>query len=277
MSNRARMNRLFGEDGKCLTVAIDHGIFNEPSFLKGIEDLKHVVDLILNAKPDAVQLTPGMAGLIQNRACRHKPAVVLRNDISNVYDFRLGYQPFCRLDEGSVEEAVRLDAACVVVTLISIPGYTELYQQCIENITTLKPLCDRFGMPLMVESVAYRPDPDEGVLLVENRFEVIAPLVRQAVELGADIIKADPTEKLEDYRHIVKLSSGVPVLVRGGGRRSEEELLERTYVLMKQGIAGITYGRNIIQHPIPDKMTLALKEILHGGKRPEIAIGQVRL
>lgn len=277
MSNRARMNRLFGQDGKCLNVALDHGIFNEPSLLKGIEDLRRVVGLVLNANPDAVQLSSGQAGLLQDLPYRHKPALVLRTDISNVYDYRPGYRPFCHLAPASVEEAVRLDAACVVASLLSLPGQTDLYLQCIANITSLKTRCERFGIPLMVESVAFRPDPGDDVLLVDSRLEVIASLVRQAVEMGADIIKADPTENLECYHQIVELASGVPVLVRGGGRRSEEDLLNRTYVLVKQGISGITYGRNIIQHPIPDKMTLALKEILHDGKRPDVAIGQIRL
>jgi class I fructose-bisphosphate aldolase len=36
------MNRLFG-NGRCLDVAIDHGVCNEPSFLDGLEDMPAVV------------------------------------------------------------------------------------------------------------------------------------------------------------------------------------------------------------------------------------------
>ena len=38
MSSKARMNRLF-TDGRCLDVAIDHGVCNEPAFMDGLEDI----------------------------------------------------------------------------------------------------------------------------------------------------------------------------------------------------------------------------------------------
>jgi len=87
--------------------------------------------------------------------------------------------------------------------------------------------------------------------------------VRQAVELGADIIKADPTDDPSDYHHVVRTATGIPVLVRGGGRVSDRELLERTKAILDQGAAGIVYGRNIIQHPNPAAMTRALMAMLH--------------
>ena len=37
-NSKVRMNRLFG-GGRCLDVAIDHGVCNEPSFLNGLEDI----------------------------------------------------------------------------------------------------------------------------------------------------------------------------------------------------------------------------------------------
>ena len=37
-NRKVRMNRLFG-NGRCLDVAIDHGVCNEPSFLDGLEDM----------------------------------------------------------------------------------------------------------------------------------------------------------------------------------------------------------------------------------------------
>ena len=37
-NRKVRMNRLFGS-GRCLDVAIDHGVCNEPSFLDGLEDM----------------------------------------------------------------------------------------------------------------------------------------------------------------------------------------------------------------------------------------------
>ena len=49
--------------------------------------------------------------------------------------------------------------------------------------------------------------------------------------MGADLIKAHTTDDLADYTRIVT-AAGVPVLPRGGGRVSDEEILERTHALM---------------------------------------------
>ena len=54
----ARLNRLFHpKSRRCFDVAIDHGFFNEYSFLAGIENIEKAVTAIVAAGPDAIQLT----------------------------------------------------------------------------------------------------------------------------------------------------------------------------------------------------------------------------
>jgi DhnA family fructose-bisphosphate aldolase class Ia len=125
-------------------------------------------------------------------------------------------------------------------------------------------------MPLMVETLVMKPADDGGYAVDGDRGRITA-LVRQAVELGADIIKADPTEDPADYHHVVEVA-GVPVLARGGGRVSDQEILARTHELIRQGAAGIVYGRNIIQHASPGAITRALMAIVHDDWTPEKAM-----
>ena len=146
----ARMNRLFGKSGNCFDVAIDHGMFNERSFLGGIENMSHAVDIVANAAPDAIQLPPGTAPLLQARQGKDRPALVLRTDIANVYGTPLPEALFSEVIDDPVAQAVRLDAACVVVNLLSLPNEPEVYRQCIRNINGLKHQCDLASMPLMV-------------------------------------------------------------------------------------------------------------------------------
>jgi fructose-bisphosphate aldolase, class I len=89
--------------------------------------------------------------------------------------------------------------------------------------------------------------------------------VRQAVKLGADVIKADPTDDVSLYHKVIEIAAGIPVLVRGGGKAPDQEILERTETLIQQGAAGIVYGRNVIQHQNPGGMTKALMAIVHDG------------
>jgi fructose-bisphosphate aldolase, class I len=262
----ARLNRLFHpKSGRCFDVAIDHGFFNEHAFLAGIEDIERAVATLVVAAPDAIQLTVGQAPLLQALPGRQKPALVLRTDVANVYGKELPRRLFSRMIHAPVEQALRLDAASVVVNLFAIPNQPEVADQCIENVLRIKPDCDRYGMPLMIEPLVFRPNEQAGGYMVDGDVRKILPLVRQAVELGADIIKADPTDDVAEFHKVIEIAGRIPVLVRGGGKAADEEILQRTEALMQQGAAGIVYGRNVIQHQNPPGMTRALLAIVHDG------------
>jgi class I fructose-bisphosphate aldolase len=267
-----RLNRLFNaKSGRCFDVAVDHGFFNERNFLQGIENLEQSINVLVAAAPDAIQLTVGQAHYLQSLPGKEKPALVLRTDVANVYGTQLPRSLFSRMIEQPVEQAVRLDATCVVVNLFRIPEQPEVTDQCIQNILKIKPECDRAGMPLMIEPLVFQPNQKAGGYMVDGDLDKILPLVRQAVELGADIIKADPTDDVSVYNKVVQISGKIPVLVRGGGKAADKEILERTEKLIQQGVAGIVYGRNIIQHADPAGMTRALMAIVHDGATAKAA------
>ncbi len=268
-----RLNRLFNaRSGRCFDVALDHGFFNEASFLGGIESLERAVQVLVEAAPDAIQLTIGQAPLLQSLPGKEKPALVLRTDVANVYGRALPRALFSKMIEGPIEQALRLDAACVVVNLFQIPGEPEVTAQCVDNILRIKPEAERWNMPLMIEPLVFQPNAQAGGYMVDGDEKKIIPLVRQAVELGADIIKADPTDDVSQYARVIETAGRVPVLVRGGGKAPEREILERTHALMAQGARGIVYGRNVIQHPNPSGIARALMSIVHEGATPEAAL-----
>lgn len=259
-----RLNRLFNSKSKkCFDVAIDHGFFGENAFLQGIENIEKAIKIVVDANPDAIQLTTGQVPYLQSIPGKQKPALVLRTDVANVYGSKLETTSFSLMLEDVIEQAVRADAACVCINLFSIPGAPEVTEQCIKNILKIKPLSEKYSMPVMIEPLVFRPNQEKGGYMVNGDPAKILPLVRQAVELGADIIKADPTDDVSQYHRVVEIAGKIPVLVRGGGRASDEEILTRTKELMKQGVAGIVYGRNIIQHPNPAQMVKSLMEIVH--------------
>ena len=269
----ARLNRLFNAtSNRCFDVAVDHGFFNEADFLQGIESMPTVVRTLVEAGPDAIQLTVGQARHLQSIPGKQKPALVLRTDTANVYGRELPATRFSTTIDEPILQAVRLDAACVCVNLFLIPGAPDIYAQCIENIVRMKTEADHYGMPMMVEPLVFQPNAEKGGYRVDGDARKIIPLVRQAVELGADVLKADPTDDVSIYHKVVETAGGVPVLVRGGGRVSDAELLARTAALLAQGVNGIVYGRNIIQHPRPAAITQALMAMVHEGVSAERAL-----
>ena len=261
-----RLNRLFHPvSRRCFDVAIDHGFFNEYGVLAGIENISAAVAIVAGAAPDAIQLTVGQAAHLQELPGRLKPSLVLRIDVANVYGKKLPRRLYSRMIDDPVEQALRLDAACMCVNLFQIPGEPEVGEQCMANILRLKPACERYGMPLMIEPLVFRPNDQAGGYMVDGDEKKIIPLVRQAAELGAHVIKADPTDDVKLYHKVIEAAGRVPVLVRGGGKVGDREILQRTHDLLTQGASGIVYGRNIIQHPKPAAITHALMAVVHDG------------
>ena len=200
---------------------------------------------------------------------------MLRTVVANVYNPRLHQVLWSKMIEDPVEQALELDAACVVVNLLLLPNQPDLHGQCVERIASLKPKCDRYGMPLMIEPLVMQENEKAGGYMVDGDLKKILPLVRQAKELGADVIKADPTDDVKEYHKVVQ-AAGAPILVRGGGKAPTREILQRTWELMQQGACGIVYGRNVIQHKDPGGITRAFMAVVHENASPDQAAKLVK-
>ncbi|MCL4784127.1 MAG: aldolase [Bryobacterales bacterium] len=266
------MHRLFAADGRCLNVALDHGIFHEPAFLTGIEDIAKAIGTVAKAQPDALQLAPGPARILQSIPGPAKPALVMRVDTTNLYAASTQKSLYTVLLERAVEHASILDAAAVVVNLVFIPGETELHAECIRNIGVLRAECERMAMPLMVEPLVLEPSLEGAGYRSSGYSRTITVLVRQAVELGADVIKTDACDPAREFGRIVEASGGKPLLVRGGTRKALPELLRQTEELLQLGARGLVFGRNIIQQKEPERVTAALMAMVHDGAGAEDAI-----
>jgi len=223
MNRTARLNRLFARDGKCFDLALDHGAFNQADFLAGIEDMPRTITAAIAAGPDAIQLTVGQAPLLEAVPGRGKPSLVLRLDTANIYAKDLPNYLFAERIGKPVETALRLDAACVILNLLYPPDRPEIHHQCIRNVCAVRAECERFGMPLMIEPLVMLAG--RGGYESSGELARLVPLVRQAAELGADIVKCDPPNDAAEFHRLVEAAGGRPVLARGGGRMAERAIL----------------------------------------------------
>ncbi len=268
-STKVRLKRMFNASGRCLDVAVDHGIFNEYAFLDGLENMEAVIKSLSDAGPDAIQTNYGQSDILQRLPGKQKPALVMRVDYGNPYNAMTHNVMFSELqnDEEPILEALRMDAACIVVNLLLLPGEPGLHRASMRNISRLRGVCERYGMPMMIEPLVMKGNDGRGGYQVDGNKQLIVPLVRQARELGADVIKADPTDHVEDYHEVVE-AARCPVLVRGGGKADLKTLFERSHGYLEQGAKGLVYGRNIYQHPNPSRIVHAFMQMIHHGATP---------
>ena len=246
-----RLNRLFhAASHRCLAVAAG----------PGIEDSDRTVRALADAAPDALQLSLGQAALLQSIPGKDRPALLVRADVANVHGRALPATLFSRIVANAVEQAVRLDAAGVLVGLIHLPGEPALTAQCVQNIARLQSGCERFAMPLLIEVLTPGSSAQTG-----GDLEKILPLVEQARGLGADLIQTAAPGEAGDFHRVVESAGGIPVLVRTGDTAPDAEILARAETLIRQGAAGLVLGRDLIQHPHPTGLVRALMAIVHDG------------
>ncbi len=275
-NSKVRMNRLFN-GGRCLDVAIDHGVCNEPSFLSGLENMEAVVKALTAAAPDAIQMNYGQADLLQDLHGKDKPALVMRIDMGNPYN-RIRHREMWAVLQNEAEPligALAMDAACVVVNLFMLPDEPDLFRQCVQNIARVRADCDKYRMPLMIEPLVMQPVTEHGGYMVDGDADKIVTLTRLAREMGADIVKADPTNDVDEFHRVVE-AARCPVLVRGGGKEDLRSVLDKSAALMKQGAMGMVYGRNIYQHSNPKAVVRALMAIVHDNASGEEAFALYR-
>ena len=78
-----RLNPLFNaRSNRCFDVAVDHRFFDQPGYLQAIKDMRQGIKTLVDAAPDAIQLTVGQACHLQEIPGRVKPSLVLRTDVA---------------------------------------------------------------------------------------------------------------------------------------------------------------------------------------------------
>jgi DhnA family fructose-bisphosphate aldolase class Ia len=263
-----RLRRLLQpKSGRTFVVALDHGFFAVPGDLTAIEDLAAVLDAVTVVGPDGVLMSAGQGRLLAAIEGRALPALTVRGDVTNLY-LSPGRAESDLVDDAALR-AIRLDAAALLINLLDADDDPSVRQACLRNVFAARAQCERFGLPLMVEPIPFvRRDGRYHDVADEAR---LVPLVRQAVEAGADIVKAGIVPDAAAMRRAIRVCGDVPYLARGGSKGDDLEVLSLTRHLLDCGAAGVVFGRNIFQHERPAAMAAALKALIHDDASTEDA------
>jgi fructose-bisphosphate aldolase, class I len=255
-----RLRRLLQpKSGRCFVVALDHGFFAVPADLPAIEDLGAVLEAVTAVGPDGVLMSAGQARLLAGIEGRPLPALTVRGDVTNLY--LSPDRAESNLVDDSALRAIRLDAAALLINLLDADDDPAVRQACLRNVFAAKAQCEHFGLPLMVEPIPFERRHGRYHDVADE--ERLVPLVRQAVEAGADIIKAGILPDEGSMRRAIRVCGDVPYLARGGSKGDDRAVLALTRHLLDCGAGGVVFGRNIFQHDHPTAMAAALRALIH--------------
>jgi len=247
---QVRLNRIL-EKGKAVIVPMDHGVSSGP--LAGLDDMDGLVKMVTAGGASSVVLHKGMVKQITPPTC----GVIMHLSASTM----LGPDPNRKSIIASVDEAILL--GCDAVSIHVNVGGCDSENEMLASLGEVSDDCDAAQMPLLAMMyprgknvpAAYSPD-------------AIALVARVAAELGADIVKCPYTGTVESFRNVVR-GCPVPVVIAGGQcMNSDRAVLELVAGAMEAGGAGASIGRNIFQHPSPERMTAALRAVIIGGAAP---------
>ncbi len=283
---RTRLKRLLYEHGPgggtLLVLPIDQGLEHGPvDFFANPDSLdpKYQYELAVEGKFSAIALHIGLAEKYFHEFAGDVPLILKLNGKTGIPS---DAQAFSALT-GTVEDAVRLGADAVGYTVyVGSPSQDRDFAQ----FTEVRSAAERLGMPVIVwayprgEAVAKKGGKES--------LYAIDYAARVALELGADIVKVNfpvPSEKdaespapynslklspAEAFRKVVESAGRCLVLVSGGEKIGDAELLSKVRSSMDDGATGIIFGRNMWQRPKSEalRMTRELHAIFREYAQP---------
>ncbi len=242
-----RLNRIFGEDGKTVVVALDHGSAGIAP-LGALQDPTQLIPTLIENGVDAILTSPGIV-----RLCAHqlgRVGLILR--IDGGPSAQTGDWEHIKVVL-SVEDALRLGAdAVIMMGIVGAPGETET----LANLWQVAAACHAWGVPLIAEMLP------GGFSAKEVTIDQIAVAARLGAELGADVIKIRYQGPAENYRKVIEACYR-PVIILGGSKQPVDLLAKEAHEALSAGAAGVAIGRNIWQDPEPGRVTRILKDSVH--------------
>lgn len=256
------MGFLKSTNDRAIVIALDLGVFGSAGFVTGIEDLSDAIARMDAAGADVLQVNIGGLRFVQRNPELTTLPIAVRLDVTNIYESRRLPEVFTVGTADSVAFADDPRVKAVVLNLIEFDEDPTVQERCIALIQQVRAALANSETALMVEPLVMRRNP-EGIITGAFEASDLVALVRQGVELGADAIKVDAPSDASAFERLVEVAAPIPVLLRGGGKVSEQVILERAQAAIAAGARGVVFGRNVVQHPDPPAFLAALRAVVH--------------
>ena len=285
MGKRTRLFRLFyifgPGNGKTMLLPIDQGLEHGPvDFVTNPQALnpEYQIKIAIEGGYSGIVMHIGLADKYLSGYSGLLPLILKINGKTNIPPEDEALSPLT----ARVEDAVRLGAEAIGYTLyVGSPRQDDDFRQFME----VRREAERYGMPVIVW--AYPRGKYVEAKGGKNSLYAVDYAARVAVELGADVIKLnmpvlDPSRahelpppynrwvlemsEFDAMKKVVETAGKVPVIVAGGEKVNDAELLEKARIAVEAGARGFIFGRNIWQRRFSDALEISkkLRQILTG-------------
>ena len=273
---RARLHRLLYAhgpgNGKMIVLPIDQGLEHGPrDFFVNPDSLNPEFQLRLAVEGNfsAIALQIGLAEKYFTPFAGRIPLILKINGKTEVPPDDEAFSPLT----ASVEDAVRLGADAVGYTCyIGSPAQDRDFAQ----FARVRQEAERYGMPTIIW--AYPRGRAMEAKGGRESFYAVDYAARVAQELGADIVKLNFPKVDEAKRNlypkpynelrwtqqqmvekIVASAGKTLVLISGGAKKQDAELLQEVKICFDAGVTGLIFGRNMWQRKFEDALKLTAK------------------
>ena len=273
---RTRLHRLlYGRGpgaGRMVVLPIDQGLEHGPrDFFINPESLNPEFQLRLAVEGNfsAIALQIGLADKYLTPFAGRIPLILKINGKTEVPPDDEAFSPLT----ASVEDAVRLGADAVGYTsYIGSPAQDRDFAQ----FARVRQDAERYGLPTILW--AYPRGKAMEAKGGRESFYAVDYAARVAQELGADIVKLNFPKVDEARRNLypkpynelrwtqqqmvekVVASAGKTlVLISGGAKKQDTELLQEVKICFDAGVTGLIFGRNMWQRKFEDALKLTAK------------------
>ncbi|HEV2908748.1 MAG TPA: hypothetical protein VGX02_05680 [Candidatus Eremiobacteraceae bacterium] len=272
---RARLYRMLYEygpaNGTLLFLPIDQGIEHGPvDFFDNPDsiDMDYIFRLAIEGRYSGVACHIGLAEKYFQPYAGKIPLLLKINGKTNVPSDDEPFSPMT----SSVEDAVRLGADAVGYTLyVGSPRQDD----DIAQLDMVRQSCERHGMPLVVWSYPRgKAIKEKGG---QDTLYAVDYAARLACELGADVVKLNvpkvgenlekqpkPYNTLnlseeEAIAKVVRSAGKTLVLISGGSKMGDDDLLHKARLAMDAGVTGLIFGRNLLQRKWDDSLAITTR------------------
>ncbi len=237
--------------GKALFLAYDQGLEHGPTdFNDKNVDPNYIIQIAKHGKYNAVIFQKGIAEKYYDEIRKSKvPLIIKLNGKTNLVKGEPISRQLC-----SVLEALSLGAVAVGYTIYIGSNYENIMLSEFEKI-------EREAHSKSLPVIAWIYPRGKGI---KNRTEkeLAAYAARTGLEIGADIVKINYNGRIEDLKWAVKSAGKTKVVIAGGMKKDEKNLLKQIKDIMNAGSIGMAIGRNVWQAENPLDITKKIKKVI---------------